>query len=335
MRLLIGGELFYETLDLVQGTFCHVLLLPKSNVYCITQSPHHEVCPLCVLKAESRSEKETAMNRIALVLVLSVAVSIAAGVIGEQSLYAQPAPDPRVADLVRAGRVRVGLGLVPTVATKDPVTGELRGVAMDLARALAARLGVEVLPVEYSSPAKSLEGLKHGAWDVGFLGIDPSRLAQVDFSPPYMQEDWTYLVPIGSSIYTVTDADQPGMRIATGRNDAGDLVLSRTLKRAELVRVETPDASFDALRTGDVNVLAAPHPRLLQRSAQLPGSRVLEDRFHTVFSAMVVPKGHAGRLAYISDFIAEAKASGLVQQVIEHAGLRGVQVAPPGDPSAR
>jgi polar amino acid transport system substrate-binding protein len=125
------------------------------------------------------------------------------------------------------------------------------------------------------------------------------------------------------------------VRIATGCNDAVDLVLSRMLKRAELIRVETPGASFDALRAGYVDVLAAPRPRLLQRSAQLPGSRVLEDRFHTVFSAMVVPKGQAARLAYISDFIEEAKASGLVQQAIERAGLRGVQVAPRDIPARR
>ena len=47
MRLLIGREWFHETLDLVQGTFCHVLLLPKDNVYCLTRSPHQEACPLC------------------------------------------------------------------------------------------------------------------------------------------------------------------------------------------------------------------------------------------------------------------------------------------------
>jgi polar amino acid transport system substrate-binding protein len=60
---------------------------------------------------------------------------------------------------------------------------------------------------------------------------------------------------------------------------------------------------------------------------------VLEDRFHAIFSALVVPKGQAGRLAYVSGFIEDAKASGLVQQAIERAGLRGVQVAPPGHPS--
>ena len=276
------------------------------------------------------------MRRTALMLALTLALAIVAGVIGEQSLYAQQVPDPRVADLVRAGKVRVGVGLVAAHwAIKDPATGELRGLAIDLARALASRLEVELVPVEYPSPPKVLDGLKVGAWDVGFLGIDPSRAAVVDFSPPYMQVDATYLVPAGSSIRNIADADQPGVRIAVSRNSVEEIVLSRTVKRAELRGVETMSAGFDLLRAGNADVLAAPRPTALLLSARLPGSRVLEDRFHATFGAMAVPKGQTGRLAYISEFIEEAKASGSVQRAIERAGVRGVQVAPPGNPSAR
>jgi polar amino acid transport system substrate-binding protein len=89
------------------------------------------------------------------------------------------------------------------------------------------------------------------------------------------------------------------------------------------------------LRAGNVHVLAAPRPALLQFSAQLPGSRVLEDRFYATFGAMAVPKGQAGRLSYVSEFIEEAKASGVVLRAIERAGIRGVQVAPAGNPSTR
>jgi len=66
-------------------------------------------------------------------------------------------------------------------------------------------------------------------------------------------------------------------------------------------------------------------------STQLPGSRVLADRYGASFSAMAVPKGHAGRLAYVSEFIEAAKASGLVQRALERDGQGGVQVAPPGN----
>ena len=78
---------------------------------------------------------------------------------------------------------------------------------------------------------------------------------------------------------------------------------------------------------------AAPRPVLMDESDRLPGSRVLEDRFAVNSHAAVVPKGQDGRLSHINEFIDDAKASGLVNQIIERAGLRGVQVAPTGNPS--
>jgi polar amino acid transport system substrate-binding protein len=268
-------------------------------------------------------------------LALKLAFGIAVGVIGEQILYAQQAPDPRVGDIVRTGKLRVGVGLVPTFAIKDPATGELRGVAIELARALAARLSIEVVPVEYPSPPSVLEGLKTGAWDVAFVGIDPSRATVVDFSPPYLQVESTYLVPAGSSIRSIPDADRPEVRIAVTGKSVEDITLTRILKRAELLRIDTMTAGFDLLRTGKADVLAAPRPTALQFSIKLPGSRVLDDRFLAVFHGMAVPKGQAERLAYISEFIEAAKASGLVQQAIERAGMRGAQVAPAGKASTQ
>ena len=95
----------------------------------------------------------------------------------------------RVADLVSVGRVRVAL--FPPEYNRDPVTGELRGWAVDLARALGARLGVEVQQREYPTPREVLEDFKAGACDMAFLTIDPSRTAQVDFSSPIVQFDYT------------------------------------------------------------------------------------------------------------------------------------------------
>ena len=276
------------------------------------------------------------MRRIVLMLALTLALGIGEEIISVQLLYAQQAPDPRVADLVKAGKLRVGLGLGSAVlAIKDPATGEVRGPSLDLGRALAARIGIELQPVEYPWPGAVPEGVRTNAWDVAFLAFDPDRATGVDFSPPYMQSDFTYLVRAGSSIRTVADADQPGVRIAVPRGDAVDLLLSRILKRAELVRTDSIAAAVDALRTGQGDLRAGPRPVLLGESARLPSSRVLEDRFALAFWAAVVPKINAGRLAYVSEFIEEAKASGLVKQIIERNGLRGVQVAPAGNPGAR
>ncbi|HEY6958172.1 MAG TPA: transporter substrate-binding domain-containing protein [Candidatus Limnocylindria bacterium] len=237
--------------------------------------------------------------------------------------------DPRVADLVRAGKLRVGLGFgSPAGAMKDPVTGELYGPNVTLGRALATRIGVDFVAVEYPRPGAIIEGARTNAWDVAFVVIDPERMTQVDFATPHLQSDFTYLVPAGSSIHKVADADQPGIRIAVPRGDGVDLRLTRLVKRAELVRTDTLAAAVELVRTGDAHARAGPRPALLAEAARIPGSRVLAHGFAVTRSAAIVPKGHAGRVAYISEFIEQAKASGLMEKIIEHAAVQGVSVAP-------
>ena len=123
-------------------------------------------------------------------------------------------------------------------------------------------------------------------------------------------------------------SSQPRSRIFRRRSGSAT-------KQAEVVYAETPDPTFDLLRTGRAGAFASTRPVLLDYSTQLPGSRVLEDRYGANLNRMVVPKGKAGRLAYVSEFVEDAKASGLVRKAIERGGTRGVTVAPPGDPTAR
>jgi polar amino acid transport system substrate-binding protein len=173
--------------------------------------------------------------------------------------------------------------------------------------------------------------LKAGACDLLFLPRDARAAAVGDFSPPIFQFDYTLLVPPGSSIRSVADADRPGVRIAALRNHASTNELSAQLKQAQLVYADTPDPTFDLLRTGKADAMASARPTLLAYSTQLPDSRVLEDRYGANINRMVVPKGQAGWLAYVSEFVEEAKASGLVQKAIDRAGPRGSTVAPLGD----
>jgi len=242
---------------------------------------------------------------------------------------AQQTSDPRVADLVQAGRIRVGMH---SFYTKNSQTGELRAVStgiifLDIARMLGTRIGVEVLPVWHPTIPEMLTCLTSGACDAGFMGPDPSR-AGVDFSPPFVQLDYTFLVPAGSSIQRITDADRPNLRIAVVRDHASTLTLSRIFEHAQLIYAATPDPTFELLRNGQADAFASVRGVLLGYAPKLPGSRVLEDHYGANLVGMVVPKGQTARLAYITEFIEQAKASGLVQQAIERSGLPGHQVAP-------
>ena len=145
-----------------------------------------------------------------------------------------------VSSLAPTGKLRAAINFGNGVlAQKDPATGEPRGVSADLANELAKRLGVPVEFVTFEAAGKVFEALKAGAWDIAFLAIEPVRAAEIDFSPPYVLIEGTYMVPKDSPLKAVEDVDRAGVRIAVGRASAYDLYLTRTIKNATLVRAAT------------------------------------------------------------------------------------------------
>jgi polar amino acid transport system substrate-binding protein len=243
-----------------------------------------------------------------------------------------PPADPRVADLVQSGKIRLALFLPQYV--NDPASGALRGVgtgviAIEIARTLAARLRIEAALIALPTPTKTVEALKHGGCDLAFLGIEPSRAAEVDFTSPVFAFDYTYLVPAGSAIRGSADAERPGVRVAIVSSHASALALRRSASRGELIGSELPDAAFALLAAGQADAFALPREQLLEYSAKLPGSRVLDDGYGINRVAIAVQKGRSGWRAFFSEFVEEAKASGLIEQIIARGALRGFQVAAP------
>jgi polar amino acid transport system substrate-binding protein len=238
--------------------------------------------------------------------------------------------DPRVASLVRSGRIRVALFLPQYI--KDNISGELTGVgagliAIKIAPVLAARLGIAAVFVEQPTPIATVACLKDGGCDVAFLGIEPSRAAEVGFTAPIFQFDYTHLVPAGSSIHSTADADRPGIRIAVVDGHASALALRRMVMHAELVGAELPDHAFELLRAGTVDAFALPREQIVDYARKLPSSRVLKDGYGINRVAMAVRKDRNEWLGYFNDFIEGAKTSGLIQRVIDNGALHGFEVA--------
>jgi polar amino acid transport system substrate-binding protein len=232
-------------------------------------------------------------------------------------------------ELAPAGKLRVGVNYGnPVLATKDPSSGELRGVAVDLGRELGRRAGLAVELVGYESAGKMFEAVPTGAWDVAFLAIDPGRMDQITFTAPYIEIEGTYLVPAGSSIRTLAHVDRAGTRVAVSAKSAYDLFLSRSLRQATLVRGADPDGAFELLVAGKVDVVAGVRQHLVANAGRLPGSLVLDDRFMVIGQALGIPKGRESAAKWLRWFIEDVKASGLVARAIEKAGVRGVSVAP-------
>ena len=232
-------------------------------------------------------------------------------------------------DLAPTGKLRAGINYGNFIlARKDPATGESRGVAIDLTRELARRLGASVELVAYETVAGMVDAAKTGTWDIAFLGIDPARAGEISFSPAYLEIEATYLVPAGSPLRVVADVDRDGVRVAAPARANYELFLSRNLKLAHLVRAPNGEAAFDLLATAKADALAGLKQALIGLADRLPGSRMLDGRFMAVQQAIGVPKGREAGLQYLRDFVEDAKGSGLVARAIEQTGARGVSVAP-------
>jgi polar amino acid transport system substrate-binding protein len=238
--------------------------------------------------------------------------------------------DPRIADLVWAGAIRTGLFLPQFI--RDSATGELSGlgtgyIAIEMTRVIAERLGIAMRFIEYPSPKAAVAGLKSSGSDVVFLGVEPTRAAEVDFAPAIFQFDYSLLVPQDSTIQNIADADRPGIRIGLIESHASALAPQRTVKHAQLVGVELPEQAPDLIREGKVDALAFPRDHLLDFADQLPGSHVLAKGYGINRVAMAVRQNRSGLLAYVAAFSEQAKASGLVQTTIDRGALRGFAVA--------
>jgi polar amino acid transport system substrate-binding protein len=215
----------------------------------------------------------------------------------------------------------------PVIGTKDKAGGELQGTTVLLGRDLAASAGLPVQLIEYTAVAKMVEDAKAHAWDIAVVAFDPARRDAVDFAPPHLVVDLTYLIAPGSDIRSVAEADRPGVNIAAARGAATTLFLERTLKHAKVMPAENEPAAFALLRNGKAQAYAQNRYLLLGAAATLPGSRVLEDRFSAAEMCIVLPKGRAAALDYVGKFVQQAKASGAVARAVENCGLRGVTVA--------
>jgi len=230
-------------------------------------------------------------------------------------------------NLAPMGKLRVGINYAnPVLARRDPASGELHGVAPDLGRELGQRVGLSVDLIGFESAGKMFDALKAGAWDIAFLAIDPERAGTIDFTAPYVEIEGTYLVPSGSSLHTVADVDREGIRVGASAGSAYDLFLSRNLQHAQLVRAGSPDAAFELIASGKVDVIGGVRQHLVVAAAKLPGSRVFDDRFMAIQQALGIPKGHDEGAKYLREFIEDVKASGFVARALEKAGVRGVTV---------
>src|SRR5260370_19025535 len=111
--------------------------------------------------------------------------------------------------------------------------GELGGVSVELARALAAKLGVPLRLMAYDNPARYNESLGKGEWDIGLAARDPARGEYLAFSDVFMEVDNGYVARPGAPLKAADEVDRAGIKVGVAQGSAPDGFLARTLMAAD------------------------------------------------------------------------------------------------------
>jgi polar amino acid transport system substrate-binding protein len=236
--------------------------------------------------------------------------------------------------LAPTGKLRVAIAVAPTPSAlytiKDEASGGYRGVSIELGKALAEKLGVPVEFLPHLASGEIQNSAASGKWDVTFMPVDEERKKFVDFGNAYHILQSTYLVAPGLRIASIADVNQAGTRIGGVANTATFRTAQRTAPNATFVTVAGVDAAVEAMKARQIDAIALSRESLSGLAAKIPGSRILDGGFMNSTTAVAVPKGKPETLAYVSQFIEEAKASGLVRKAFDDIGLKSSVVAPAG-----
>lgn len=184
--------------------------------------------------------------------------------------------DASLARVRQAGEIRIGYAVEPPYAFVD-ARGRVTGADPELARLVAARLGIARIDWVQTRFGSLLDELEEGRFDAAAAGIfvTPERARRVRFAGPSLRIGAGLLVP-------VTLADPPRSYGAVVASTRMAVVLAGSVEQRRLLRrgmgpermLAVPDAATacQAMNSGTADLLALSLPTLRRMDCGRPGA---------------------------------------------------------------
>jgi polar amino acid transport system substrate-binding protein len=237
-------------------------------------------------------------------------------------------------DIAPTGALRVAIAVGPAAstfwATRDPQSGEPRGVTVELAKAAARKLHVPLALVAYKNSGEIAAAASKDGWDITFMPADAEREKYVDQGPSYVVYESSYLLRAGSDIKEMAGVDRAGIRVGVIDGTATSRTVAKALKNASLTSFPKPEPAAELMAAGKLDALAMGRDALADLAKTLPGSRVLDGAVQSTGVVVAVPKNRAATRDWAAQFVEAAKGDGTVRHAFDSAGFNTTEVAPPG-----
>ena len=246
----------------------------------------------------------------------SIVKAATATVLAVASLAAQA---DQLADIKKKGEIVIGvLGIDEPNSFIDPKTREFIGYEIDLAKAIAAKIGVKPVFKQIAVAARIPE-LQQGGVDLlaASLTHNKEREAQVDFSLTTVVTGQKALVKVASGIKNVPEL--AGKKVLTVKGGTQEPNTRKAVPTAEVVTFESTQQAFQALQQGkgaafvnDEASLIAEHAKLGDKSKDYV---ILPQNLSVEPLAFGIKKGEAGIKAVVDDTLRGLEKSGDAEKI--------------------
>lgn len=214
------------------------------------------------------------------------------------------------------------------ITYRDPRTGQLSGLDIDLATALAADLRVKLRFVD-SSFVTLVPDVLSNACDVAMFGIAmlARRMEQLQFATPYLRSD-IYAVTTRTSrvVRQWSDIDQPGVLVGVQAGTFMETVMQQRLVHAGLVSIRLPQTRERELAAGRVDVFMTDYPygRALTENTDWAALIAPAKPFYVLPYAHASKPGDAQWHATLNAFVDRVRQDGRLSAAAQRHGLESI-----------
>ena len=194
-------------------------------------------------------------------------------------------------------------------------SGEIEGIDVDTAKAIAEKLGLE-LQVDDMEFDAALLSVQQGKADIVMAGVTVTdeRKAVMDFSDSYATGIQSIIVPNDSDI--ASPDDLAGKKIGTQRGTTGYIYCSDDFGDDAVVAYDSGLTAVQALNNGQVDAVVIDNAPATQYVAANPGLKVLDTSYAEEDYAIGMAKGSALEDA-INKALEELKEDGTLQSIVD------------------
>jgi putative glutamine transport system substrate-binding protein len=219
-----------------------------------------------------------------------------------------------------AGTLRVGVKAdVPNFGLLDAATGEFQGMEIDLAKAIAKRIGIAEDKIKFEAVTAKTRGplLDNGQLDlvIATFTIKPERLEQWNFTAPYYQDEVGLLVKNSSGITGLAGLDAQG---ATTRDAVQAEADKAGIKVTFLEFASYPEINA-ALESGRVDAFSV--DKSILSGYLTSDSVILPDGFSPQDYGIASKKGTDDLTTFINEMLVEMESNGEMQALLEKWSL--------------